>query len=175
MTAPDDIPYDAPGAAQESSGSPELDALRTERDEYLQQWKRAQADYQNLRRRNQLDFEAAQRRGFERLFGNLLLVLDSLDMALAAPATNEETRALAAGVKLTREQLLSALEAEELRPMNDAGAFDPALHQAVAEEAAPGEPGRILATLRRGYTWKGAVLRPAQVRVSASPNEDSPD
>lgn len=167
MKEPADIPSDATDPLQESSGAPEYDALRAERDEYLQQWKRAQADYQNLRRRNQLDFETAQRRGFERLFGNLLLVLDSLDMALAAPASSEDARALAAGVRLTRDQLLAALEAEELRPMNEGGAFDPALHQAVAEEAAPGEAGRILATLRRGYTWKGAVLRPAQVRVSA--------
>jgi molecular chaperone GrpE len=171
MKEPADLPSDATDPAQESSGAPEYDALRAERDEYLQQWKRAQADYQNLRRRNQLDFETAQRRGFERLFGNLLLVLDSLDMALAAPATSEDARALAAGVRLTREQLLAALEAEELRPMNEGGAFDPALHQAVAEEAAPGEAGRILATLRRGYTWKGAVLRPAQVRVSARAND----
>jgi len=171
MSEPKDIPDETSDLERESANASGLEALRAERDEYLQQWKRAQADYQNLRRRNQVEFEAAQRRGFERLFGNLLLVLDSLDMALAAPATNEETRALAAGVKLTRDQLLSALETEELRPMNDAGAFDPALHQAVAEEAAPGEAGRILATLRRGYTWKGAVLRPAQVRVSASSND----
>jgi hypothetical protein len=46
--------------------------------------------------------------------------------------------------------------------------FDPDLHQAVAAVETPdAEPGTILETVRKGYAWRGTVLRHAQVRVVA--------
>jgi molecular chaperone GrpE len=162
-----------------------LEAALREREEALAQWKRAAADYQNLRRRAQSDQDAALRRALEPLLAELLLALDGLDLALAAvsspaargaeAAAREGGGALEAGVRLTREQIARALEAVDVRPIpaEPGQAFDPACHQAVAEvapadtEARP--PGTIHDAFRRGWSWRGAVLRPAQVRVVARP------
>jgi molecular chaperone GrpE len=151
-----------------------------ERDEALANWKRAQADYQNLRRRLQGDIDAAVQRSKQSLLQELLLVVDYLEMALAAPLATEEAKNLAAGVEMTRTALLRALEREGVKPLAETGAFDPAFHEAVESiPADDGPPGRILATLRRGYTAGGHVLRPAQVRVAAAParteDEDETD
>ena len=158
-----------PVEASEAPAELNLESLAKERDEYLASWKRAAADYQNLRRRLQSDIDAAVARRKAALLGDLLLVLDYLDMALASPVTTDEGKTLHAGVEATRIAMLGALEREGVKPIPGGGRFDPAVHACVATEDAPGkEPGEILATLRPGYTLDGKILRPAQVRVAGS-------
>lgn len=129
---------------------------------------RAHADYQNLRRRAQADLEAGLKHQMQPLLEELLLVVDFLDMALSSPATNEETRNLATGVEMTRKKFIQALETANVESIAETGVFDPALHDATeALEDTDLEPGTILETLRRGYTWHGSVLRPAKVKVVA--------
>lgn len=147
-------------------------ALR-ERNEYLENWQRARADYQNLRRRMLADTEAAVRRSKEVLLGELLTVLDFLDMALATECEGEEARALHKGIELTRGQLWQLLEREGVSVVPEEGPFDPAVHQAVETVAAEDRPpGEIVRTLRRGYRLGDGVLRHAQVAVAAAPGED---
>jgi molecular chaperone GrpE len=139
------------------------------RDENHKNWQRALADYQNLRRRIGADSEDAVKRGKKALVTDLLLVLDYLDMALAAPATNPETVALRAGVDMTRQQLWAALQREGVSLVRETGQFDAAWHDCAERvETDDAEDGTILAVLRKGYAWNGHVLRPAQVRVAGS-------
>lgn len=140
-------------------------------------WLRAQADYQNTRRRAQQELEGELLRTMQPLLDELLLVGDFLDMALSAPTTTPEARNLAAGVQMTRAKLSQALEAVDVRAIDTSGPFDPTRHEAAeTRTTADAEPGSILATLRGGYTWQGRILRPARVVVAASggaPGEDA--
>lgn len=141
-----------------------------ERDENHKNWQRALADYQNLRRRLATDVEDAVKRGKKALVTDLLLVLDYLDMALLAPAKNAETVALRAGVEMTRQQLWGALQREGVSLVRETGAFDAAWHECTERVETKDAPeGAILSVMRRGYAWDGTVLRPAQVRVAATP------
>jgi molecular chaperone GrpE len=136
---------------------------------------RMQADYQNLRRRIALDTDAAVARSKQSLLSELLLVLDYLEMALVAPCTSAEGKNLHAGVELTRAQLWKVLEREGVALVPETGRFDAAVHQAVERVETAGEPeGTILATLRRGYTLGGQILRPAHVRVAAPASSGAP-
>lgn len=159
----------------------EIERLTRERDEHLGSWQRAAADYANLRRRVHSDVEAAVQRVQQPLLQDLLLVLDYLDLALASPCDTDEGRRLHAGVEMTRLALMGVLEREGVAPIPDGGRFDAALHQAVERFETSGQPaGEILATVRRGYTRAGQILRPAQVRVAAEPSpagqaDTSPD
>jgi molecular chaperone GrpE len=156
------------GDGEESEASL-LESVVRERDEHLANWKRAQADYQNLRRRLQSDIDAAVQRGKKPLLQNLLLVLDYLEMALATPSTTRESKDMHAGVEMTRNALQSALERENVRPIPEGGTFDSALHEAVERiETKDAKNGEIVQTLRRGYTADGQVLRPAQVKVAVA-------
>ena len=115
------------------------------------------------------DIDQAVRRAQAPFLENVLLVLDHLEMALATEAKSTETKSLMSGVKLTRDQLLQALEREEVRPIPTSGPFDPAVHQAVGTvEGGDLAPGTIAAVVRSGWTHRGQVLRPAQVKVAAS-------
>ncbi|MEM7306166.1 MAG: nucleotide exchange factor GrpE [Planctomycetota bacterium] len=156
--------------AESGEAVSELEALRAERDDYHARWQRAAADYQNLRRRELTDSEDRVRRTMQPLLEKMLFVLDYLDMALACPTTNDESKNLAVGVRLTRDQFLQALEQEEVRPIPTAEAFDPALHEATATvERDDLAPGTIVDVVRTGYTWRGDVLRYAHVTVAAEP------
>ena len=165
---------DAEGASDEpvedreaAGGAGEIETLRRERDESLANWKRAQADYQNLRRRLQSDLESGVARQKTGILADPLLVLDYLDMALAQPVATDEGRNLHAGVEATRTALSGVLEREGVRPIPDSGTFDPAIHECVARvEDDDAEPGSIVEVLRRGYTLEGKILRPAQVKVA---------
>jgi molecular chaperone GrpE len=150
--------------------APELEKLKAERDDLLAQLARARADYQNLRKRTQVDIDNSVRRSLEGLLQGLVLVVDHLDLALSAPAKGEEAQALARGVELTREQLLRTLAQEGAEPVLDTDEFDPNVHEAVSTlVTSEHPPGTIVAVLRRGWTWRGQVLRPAHVQVAAAP------
>jgi molecular chaperone GrpE len=163
-----------PSEAIEPASDPahaELERLRRENEENLQNWKRATADYQNLRRRVQADIDAASQRSKQALLLDLLLVLDYLDMALKTPCTTAEAKNLHAGVELTRSALVRALDRENVRAIPETGSFDAALHQAVERvETTEHAEGAIVETVRRGYTCNGQTLRPAQVRVAVRPH-----
>ena len=148
--------------------------LLAERDEYLDRWKRAQADYKNLRRRTLADIESAVRHSMQSLLEQLLVVMDHLELALKTPVTQEESRTLARGVQMIQSQLAQVFEREGVQPIPETGQLDPRLHEAVATvQNASLKPGTIVDTVRRGYTWKDVVLRPAQVRAAAP--ETTPD
>ena len=163
---------DESGAEDLAARADELDpqTLLRERNEAITKWQRARADYQNLKRRGQSDFENGLRRSLQPLAESLLLVLDNLDLALAAPVTSEDAVNLAMGVQLTRDQLVNSIATLEVKPIPVEGEFDPAVHQAVETvEGSGASPGSIVGVVRPGFTWRHGVLRHAQVRVAAAP------
>ncbi|MEO2161454.1 MAG: nucleotide exchange factor GrpE [bacterium] len=161
------------GAAQEAAepvrDETPLEQAERERDEYLGNWHRARADYQNLKRRTFDDVQGAVGRERTALLQEMLTILDFLDMALATPVEHAEAKNLKTGVQMTRDQLMALLERHRVCVMEtEEGAFDHGLHQAVATvETDDVEPGQIVEVMRRGFTIAGEVLRYAQVRVAA--------
>jgi len=168
----DDLDRDAAAATSTEA----TNALAAERDELVSQLARARADYANLRKRTQLDIDNAVRRSLENLLQNLFVVVDNLDFALRVEATSEDAKQLAQGVDLTRKQLIHALSQEGAAPIPESEQFDPKLHEAVSVVASDTHAaGAIVNVLRRGWTWRGAVLRPTHVQVAAAPASDDPN
>lgn len=147
--------------------------VQKERDEYYENWRRSQADFQNLRRRQAEVIGASVKATKRELLGELLLVLDYLDMALLTPVETQEGKNLYMGVKMTRDQLMQFLAQREVEPIDTSGSFDPALHEAVETvETTEAEPGAILETTRPGFTLGKDVLRYANVKVAAHPGQE---
>ena len=154
------------GPAEDALEEP-LTRAERERDEYLAQYQRALADYQNLRRRTHEDIQSAVRRERAALLEEMLTVLDYLDMALATPCASEDAKALLFGVQLTRDQLWALLERQGVAPIPPAETFDPEIHQALATVESDLPPGTIVETVRRGFRVGSGVLRYAHVKVAA--------
>jgi len=162
----------AVGADAPSSDETPLQCAERERGEFLAKWQRARADYQNLRRRQLEDIQAAERREQAVLLDETLVILDYLDMALASSCESEDARTLQVGVQMTRDQLWSQLEARGVAGIDTDGLFDTNLHQAVATvETDEREAGEIVEVVRRGFTLEDIVLRYAQVKVATRAGE----
>lgn len=160
-----------PGGPEAPTGDEsELERAIREREEFRAHWQRAQADYQNLKRRHLTEVEQSRKRTMQPLLENLLVVLDHIDMALKSETTSPDAENLALGVRLTRDQFVHALQQEGVQPIATDGPFDPREHEAVATVVDDErEPGAIVAVVRAGWRWGDVVLRPAHVSVVASP------
>jgi molecular chaperone GrpE len=139
--------------------------IERERDEYLDALQRLQADFENYRKRVARSSDDAATRAAGDVVAKLLPVIDAFDLAKAhfSDTETDEARAL----DQARGLLLDALAKEGLERIDAVGvAFDPQIHDAVAHVAGDDEGEQTVdEVLRAGYRWKGAVLRPAMVRV----------
>jgi molecular chaperone GrpE len=137
-----------------------------ERDQYLELAQRAQADFENYRKRAAKEVAAAGERAKGGLVRELLPVVDNLERALESATESEEH--LAEGVRLVHSELVAVLERNGVKQFDPTGEqFDPELHEALSTRSEDdAAPGVVLNTVEKGYKLNGAVLRPARVVVS---------
>ena len=137
-----------------------------ERDEYLDLARRAQADFENYRKRSATQVADAARKATGDLVRDLLPAIDSLERALEGA---EGDGALERGVALVRDQLLETLRRAGVEAYDPKGErFDPTWHEALSTCPAPegADSGVIVEVMDRGYRLDGQVLRPARVVVA---------
>jgi len=133
---------------------------------------RARAESENIRRRATEDVAKAHRYGVEGFASDLLAVKDSLDAALTVENTSIES--FKEGVELTARQLASVFEKFTISEIDPQGQkFDPHRHQAISQVEADGEPNTVLTVLQKGYLLHDRVLRPALVVVSKQKVENA--
>ena len=170
-------PQDGEGSGEEVAS--DLEQLFAERDDYLDQLRRAQADFENYRKRVAREQAALVGRATEALVEKLLPVLDAFELALlnadTAGATNGDVANLQKGVELVYAELLGTLEQLGLERIAAQGAvFDPMLHEAVmqveasADDQTLSESGEpiVVDVLRTGYRFGSKLLRAAMVKVA---------
>jgi molecular chaperone GrpE len=145
-----------------STLSNELEAVRRERDEYLENMRRMKAELENSRARLEKEHARLAQLASERLVKELLPILDNLERALEAEADIKD------GVEATREQLVAVLAQEGLSPISSEGqSFDPTVHEALMTKPSDEhEEDTVIQTLERGYMLNGKAIRPAKVVVS---------
>jgi molecular chaperone GrpE len=143
----------------------QLAAANAEAGKARDEWLRARAEVENVRRRGQEDVAKAHRYGIEAFAGALLAVKDSLDAALTVENTSIES--FKEGVELTARQLDSAFQKFAIAPIEPQGeTFDPHRHQAISQVESDQEPGSVVTVLQKGYLLNDRVLRPALVIVA---------
>src|SRR5918997_108891 len=155
------------GDAAPADDEEPLARAERERDEYLDLARRAQADFENYRKRAAREVAAAGQRAKSGLVRELLPVVDNLERALAS--ANEGEQHLAEGVRLVHSELIAVLERHGVEQFDPAGErFDPAEHEALSMRDQDGaESGLVLDVVEKGYRTNGTILRPARVVVSA--------
>ena len=154
----------------EPQPQPEEDPLtvaQRERDEYLDLAKRAQADFENYRKRAAKEAAAAGARARSGLIRELLPVVDNLERALASSDGADET--FVQGVRLVYNELQGVLSRAGVEAIEPAGEpFDPTVHEALSTRESDGaEAGVVLDVVEKGYRSGDTVIRPARVVVAA--------
>ena len=145
----------------------ELEPAGAPRDEYLDKLQRAQADFQNFKRRNATARIDGYDDGQRETMAAILPTIDNLERALKAAEEQGESGAFIDGVKMTLTSMLEGLNKLGLEEIPALGEkFDPEVHNAVMR-AEEGEPGTVLDVYQKGYRIKNRVIRYAMVKVAA--------
>jgi molecular chaperone GrpE len=144
-----------------------LARAQRERDEYLDLARRAQADFENYRKRAAKEAAAAGERAKSGLLRELLPIVDNLERALASAGQGEQH--LAEGVQLVHAELIAVLERNGVEQFDPVGErFDPTEHEALSMRDQDGaESGLVVDVVEKGYRTNGTILRPARVVVSS--------
>src|ERR1700733_3255084 len=152
-------------AVEPSAQESELQKLRAERDTLLDRLSRAQAEFENARRRASKEQQEFREYATADALKSLLPVVDSLERALQVKSDAAELRS---GVELIYKQLQAALAKLSVHPVVSKGeAFDPRFHEAVEMVETTDAPDhQVVEELQRGYKFKDRLLRPAMVKVA---------
>ena len=158
---------DAPVGDPPASGATVEERLaKAEADaqKYLDNWRRAEADFQNFKRRSEQERDDTRRFSSASLIINLLPLVDDFERAFASIDSNLAGLTWLDGLRLMYRKLIALLENAGVRPIQaDGQVFDPRFHEAVAH--IDGEEGKVLSEVQRGYMLHDRVLRPAMVVV----------
>lgn len=139
----------------------ELETAKRERQEYMDGWQRAKADYVNALKRFEEDKARAKEQGLAKAVAALLPAYDTLERAKEHGEVPESFQGVA-------KQLESAFASLGIKAIGELGeAFDPMRHEALGTD--PTEDAKkddtVSNVLEKGYAVGESVLRPARVRV----------
>ncbi len=141
----EDDPESSASASAEKKLREKLKNAESKAKEYLDGWQRAQADFANLRKRDEEEKREFMKFAKASLVEELLPVLDSFNIALSGGHKDLEPLFL---------QMMSVLKSSGLEELDPVGlAFSPE------------EDQKVLEVLQKGYKFAGKVIRPAKVRV----------
>ncbi|RMD61557.1 nucleotide exchange factor GrpE, partial [Candidatus Parcubacteria bacterium] len=143
----------------------ELEEVRQKCEEYLNGWKRAQADFINYKKDEARRAEAVAKFANESLLRNLITVLDSFDLGILAM---EKAGTVDKGIYMIRAQLEDALRKEGLERVRTrpGDTFDPSLAEAIAVVDSKLPSGSIVEEVESGYRLHDRIIRPAKVKVA---------
>jgi len=154
----------------ESNDSYNIDELQKQADENWDKVLRLQAEIDNLRKRTIKDIENTNKSSIERVFREILPVLDSFELGvLVDTSTKEGVETFIEGQNATFKLLQSVLERFSIETINPENMkYDAELHEVISmQDTDQVEDGYIVQVVQKGYRLNQRLLRPARVIVAS--------
>lgn len=143
----------------------ERDRALAEKAELFDKFQRAQAEFENWRKRLMREKQETQEYAAMSTIESLLPIVDDFERAIESPGVDPEFKK---GLELIYSRIIDVFTRAGMRPIEATGEFDPHLHHAV--DRAPAESDEqdqtILDVYQKGYHFKDRLLRPAMVKVA---------
>ena len=140
-------------------------------EENWDQLVRTKAEMENIRRRTERDLANAHKFALEKFAQELLPVIDSMEMGVAAAQDESaDVSKLREGMEMTLKMFETAVEKFGIKGVHPHGeAFNPEHHQAMTMIDSPEhEPNTIIDVMQKGYLLNERLVRPAMVVVSSA-------
>ena len=167
--AGDDVAADAAPVTEDNSVEglkALLDDERAKAQSFYASWQRSAADFQNYKRRVEDERSETARLANAALVINLLPLVDDLERALQNVDAHLAGLTWVDGIRLIYRKFQAMLEMSGVQEIEaDGQTFDPAYHEAVSQ--GPGEEGKVVAVVQKGYRLGDRVVRPAMVVVGS--------
>lgn len=138
-------------------------------DEYLEGWKRAQADYKNLQKQMEVERDTTRKYAKLSFIMNILPLYTNFGLASDHLPEELEGNSWAQGILHIRSQFTQILEDMGVHeiPVAVGDPFDHTKHEAVSQEQSEeAQSGSIIKVLARGFTLDGEVVLPVKVTVA---------
>ncbi len=135
------------------------------RDEYLDGWKRAKADFINYKKEEALRFSDFAKFANEEIIKELISVMDSFDLGLVMIKDDEHSRKGMVMIRNQFEDLLRKYGLEKIH-VSIGENFNPSFHEAVAEAESDKPFQTVVEEIEKGYILNGKVIRPSRVKLS---------
>jgi molecular chaperone GrpE len=157
-------------ASEISALREERDLLKAERDQFLDRLARLQAEFDNARKREARERVEFRDYALVNAVEQFLPVLDNFHLALQADGSVEQLRS---GIELIVRQMEEILRSLGVQAVVTKDAiFDPRVHEALEMVERSDLPDhQVMEEVRRGYTLRERLLRPALVRVVSNPRQ----
>jgi molecular chaperone GrpE len=133
-------------------------------EDYLDSWKRAQADFINYKRRTEQERLEVGKYTNTQLILSILPILDDFERAFESITPRLSKTDWVDGMRLIERKLRAILEAQGLSRIKAVGeTFDPNVHEAMLH--CKGEDGKVVQEIQKGYKLYDKVIRPSKVAV----------
>lgn len=145
------------------------DVVMQQIDDLTADLQRTRADFENYRKRVELEKVSAREAGQAGAILKLLPVIDTIERAVAHMPENLKDDKWALGIAGVSKNLEKTLENLNLQRISavKGGDFNPELHEAIQfDEDATGDKEVIAEELQPGYLLQGRPIRPAMVKVT---------
>ncbi|MBW8348168.1 nucleotide exchange factor GrpE [Bacillus sp. IITD106] len=145
-----------------------ISELEKKLEESENRYLRLYADFENFRRRSQLEKESSEKYRSQSLITNLLPAIDNFERALQIEPNDEQSKALLEGVRMVYRNIIDVLKEEGAEQIEAVGQeFDPNFHQAVMQTNDEEYGSNIVVEeFQKGYKLKDRVIRPSMVKVN---------
>ncbi|AQW81021.1 nucleotide exchange factor GrpE [Campylobacter pinnipediorum] len=142
--------------------------LEKELSELTNKYYRANADFENMKKRFEKEKEGIASYANEKFARDLLPVIDAMLMAVNFDASEDEfAKKIKEGVLLTLDEFKKCFEKHGIKEIQTDIDFDPNVHNAVLRvDSENHTSGQIVQVMQVGYTINGRVLRPAMVSIA---------
>lgn len=128
---------------------------------------RLKADFANAKKEQEKTLQIFARYAAQEVLLKLIPIFHGLELTLTHLPKELESNGWAQGVRHTVGHISAALKEIGVSEIPALGMrFDPAVHEAVAEEESPGEEGMVAQVVQKGYMLNGEVLCAAKVKVT---------
>ncbi|HAS56516.1 MAG TPA: nucleotide exchange factor GrpE [Firmicutes bacterium] len=153
----------------------QLEKEKSDKEHWKNEYYKAYADTQNLRKSLEEENRVAVRYRAEGFLADLLPALDGFHMALETPPTSEETKNYLVGFKYIYNQIIKTLVDEgvsELSPKKGDDYDMNYMHAVDTVEDDSISPGKIVKVYSKGYKLHDRLIRPAMVAVAKASKQD---
>ena len=151
---------------EESKKHSKSDEIKKQSEEYLNNWKKAEADLVNYKKNEAERMSEVVKYERESMILNVLQILDNIYLAEKHIPEDLKKNNWIEGFYHIKKQLEDLLKREGVKEVNMTNdGFDPATME-IIEEVEGDESGKVAEEVQKGYIMDGKVIRPAKVKVT---------
>ncbi len=131
------------------------------------------ADLENLQKNIERRIDEKVTKEKQVLLIQILVVAEEINL-IAEEAKKRDKNSILGSLEMIKKKIWDILDNEGLCPIDSIGHhFNPNLHEAIVEiETSDFPPGTVLEEVRKGYLFRGKLLKPSVVKVASIPRSN---